>query len=70
MAVELLPAASLAVTVMVLEPELRVILEMLQLVEPVAVPLPPLSLVQLMPDRPLPESEALPLKFRVLVMVL
>ena len=58
---------SVAVTVMMLEPETKVMADTLQeLSVRVAMPLPPLSELQVMPEIPLPESEALPLRLRVL----
>lgn len=55
------PAESLAVTVIVLLPLDKVKEEIDQLVVPLAVPLPPLSLAQvILALMPLPLSEALP----------
>ena len=67
-AVEILPALSLAVTVIRLLPLVRLIPKMLQLVVPVAVPLAPLSLIQVTMDTPI-LSEAVPDKEMVLVVV-
>ena len=57
-----LPAPSAAVTVMVLSPPERFILETDQFVVPLAVPLPPLSLLHVTLPIPLVPSEALPPK--------
>ena len=67
--VAVLPALSLAVTVMVLSPFDRLMLEIVQLVVPLAVPLPPLLLLHVT-LLTLPElSDAVPLKVMVLLVV-
>jgi hypothetical protein len=58
--VAVLPAESLAVTVIVLLPLDKVMAEIDQLAVPLAVPLAPLSLVQIISLMPLPLSVALP----------
>ena len=63
--VPILPALSLAVTVITLLPLERLIPEAFQLVVPIAVPLPPLSFAQLTLFIPLVVSEALPPKLIV-----
>ena len=63
--VPILPALSLAVTVITLLPLERLIPEAFQLVVPIAVPLPPLSFAQLTLFIPLVVSEALPRKLIV-----
>src|SRR3990167_3769481 len=63
------PAPSLAVTVITLAPLDRLILEIVQLVVPLAVPLPPLLLLHVT-LLTLPElSDAVPLKVMVLLVV-
>ena len=69
MSVAVLPALSLAVTIMVLSPFDRLMLEIVQLVVPLAVPLPPLLLLHVT-LLTLPElSDAVPLKVMVLLVV-
>ena len=62
-----LPALSLAVTVIVLSPFDRLMLEIVQLVVPIAVPLPPLLLVHVTSFIPLVLSDALPPRLIVLL---
>ena len=65
--VEVLPALSFAVTVILLSPLVRVMLEILQYVVPLAVPLPPLSLLHVTSFTPLVLSDALPSRVRALL---
>ena len=67
--VPVLPAPSATVTVMTLDPLERLILETLQLVVPLAVPLPPTSLLHVTEVIPLVLSEALPPRLTVLLVV-
>ena len=67
--VPVLPAPSVAVTVMTLETPGRLTLETLQLVVPLAVPLPPISLFHVTEVTPLVLSEALPPRLIVLLVV-
>ena len=67
--VPVLPAPSVIVTVMTLLPLDRLILEIDQLVVPLAVPLPPLLLLQVTPPTPLVASEAVPPRLTVLLVV-
>ena len=67
--VEVLPALSFAVTVILLSPLVRLMLETLQYVVPLAVPLPPLSLLHVTSFTPLVLSEALPLRLNGLLVV-
>jgi len=67
--VEVLPTLSFAVTVILLSPLIRLMLEMLQYVVPLAVPLPPLSLVHVTSFTPLEISDALPLRLNGLLVV-
>ena len=67
MSVPELFAPSFAVTVMTLSPLDRLILETVQLAVPVAVPLPPLSLLHATLLMPLTLSDALPPRLIVLV---
>jgi hypothetical protein len=60
---------SFAVTVILLSPLDRLILETLQLVVPLALPLPPLSLLHVTSFTPLVLSDALPLRVIVLLVV-
>ena len=64
-----LSALSFVVTVMLFSPFDRLILEILQLVVPLAVPLPPLSLLHVTSFIPLVLSDALPLILTVLLVV-
>ena len=64
--VEVLPTLSFAVTVILLSPLIRLMLEILQYVVPLASPLPPLSLLHVTLLIPLKLSDALPLKLTVL----
>ena len=62
MSVAVLPALSLAVTVIVVSPFDKVMLEIVQLVVPIAVPLTPALLLHVTLLIPLALSEALPLE--------
>jgi hypothetical protein len=62
-----LPPLSLAVTVIILSPFDRLMLEIVQLVVPLAVPLPPLLLVHVTSFIPLVLSDALPPRLIVLL---
>ena len=64
-----MPALSLAVTVIILSPLDKLMLEIDQPVIPLAVPLPPLSLFHVTVLKPLVLSEALPPKSIVLFVV-
>ena len=63
------PAPSFAVTVITLSPLDRLILEIVQLAVPVAVPFPPLLLLHATLLIPLELSDALPPRFIVLLVV-
>ena len=65
--IAVLPALSLAVTIMVLSPFDRLMLEIVQLVVPLAVPLAPLLLVHVTSFIPLVLSDALPPRLIVLL---
>lgn len=65
--VAVFPALSLAVTVMVVSPFDRLMLEVVQLVVQLAVPLPPLLLVHVTSFIPLVLSDALPPRLIVLL---
>ncbi len=67
--VPVLPALSVAVTVMVLSPLERVMLEIDHEVVPVAVPFPPLLLLHVTPLIPLALSNAVPSILIVLLVV-
>ena len=64
-----MPAPSVAVTVIILSPYDRLILEILQFVVPFAVPFPPLLLLHVTLFTPLVLSEAVPPRFIVLLVV-
>ena len=66
-AVAVLPPLSLAVTVIVVSPFDKLMLEIVQLVVPIAVPLPPALLLHVTLLIPLALSEALPPRLIVLV---
>ena len=63
------PALSFAVTVILLSPLVRLMLETLQYVVPLAVPFPPLSLLHVTSFTPLELSDALPLRLKGLLVV-
>src|SRR3990172_2323363 len=67
--VEVLPTLSFAVTVILFSPLVRLMLEILQYVVPLAVPLPPLSLLHVTSFTPLKPSDALPLRLNGLLVV-
>ena len=67
MSVLVLPPKSFAITVILLSPLVRLMLEMLQYVVPLAVPLPPLSLLHVTSFTPLVLSDALPSRVRMLL---
>ena len=62
-----LPALSFAVTVILFSPFDKLMLDILQYVVPLAVPLKPLSLLQVTSFTPLVVSDALPLGLIVLL---